>query len=54
VWDWIFRTSHLPRRMPVAYGMHESMPDGWLGQLAAPFRSRREPRRAVAVSGGAQ
>lgn len=40
VWDWLFHTSYLPRRMPTAYGIPDPMPNGWLGQLAAPFRSR--------------
>jgi sterol desaturase/sphingolipid hydroxylase (fatty acid hydroxylase superfamily) len=38
--DRIFGTYHLPEgRWPERYGIDEPMPPGWLGQLAAPFRS---------------
>ncbi len=45
VWDRIFRTAYLPRRMPAAYGIGEEVPASWLGQLAAPFR---RPQRGSA------
>ncbi|MCK9902832.1 sterol desaturase family protein [Frankia sp. Cpl3] len=40
VWDWLFRTAHLPAAMPIRYGIGQELPASWLGQLAAPFRPR--------------
>ncbi len=41
--DRLFGTHHLPTdRMPERYGIDAPMPPGYLGQLAAPFRSRAE------------
>ncbi len=37
--DLLFGTMHLPKRqMPAAYGMNEEAPDGYLRQMAWPFR----------------
>jgi sterol desaturase/sphingolipid hydroxylase (fatty acid hydroxylase superfamily) len=42
--DLLFGTLHLPKgRMPERYGIDDPVPDGYLHQLAWPFR----PRRAV-------
>ncbi|KPM51106.1 hypothetical protein ACG83_37430 [Frankia sp. R43] len=40
IWDWLFRTAHLPRTMPTRYGIGRELPADWIGQLAAPFRGR--------------
>ena len=40
--DWLFGTLYLPKRMPTRYGIDESMPAGYLAQLAQPFRRRAE------------
>jgi sterol desaturase/sphingolipid hydroxylase (fatty acid hydroxylase superfamily) len=38
VWDWLFRTHHLPRgQWPAAYGIEDPMPDSVAGQLLHPF-----------------
>jgi len=37
--DWLFGTLHLPARYPARYGIDESMPSTYLGQLAHPFRA---------------
>ena len=38
--DWLFGTLHLPAdRWPDGYGIDETQPDGYLRQLAWPFRS---------------
>jgi sterol desaturase/sphingolipid hydroxylase (fatty acid hydroxylase superfamily) len=39
VFDVLFGTCHLPRRMPAAYGTPEPVPSGYLGQIAYPFRA---------------
>jgi sterol desaturase/sphingolipid hydroxylase (fatty acid hydroxylase superfamily) len=40
--DVVFGTAHLPRRqMPDAYGITDRTPDGYLAQLAWPFRHDR-------------
>jgi sterol desaturase/sphingolipid hydroxylase (fatty acid hydroxylase superfamily) len=36
--DVVFRTQHLPNRWPERYGLDEPTPDGYLAQLAWPFR----------------
>ncbi len=38
--DWVFGTMYLPPRFPWKYGINERMPDGYVGQLAEPFRRR--------------
>ena len=40
VWDILFGTYYMPRRQPTVFGIDEPMPETYLGQLAAPFRSR--------------
>ena len=38
-WDVLFATFYLPKdRAPEDFGIHEPMPAGFVGQLAAPFR----------------
>ena len=38
--DWLFGTLHLPaHRWPEGYGIDDTQPDGYLRQLAWPFRS---------------
>ena len=37
IWDIVFRTLHLPGRMPTRYGVNDAVPVGYLGQLAYPF-----------------
>jgi sterol desaturase/sphingolipid hydroxylase (fatty acid hydroxylase superfamily) len=39
VWDWVFRTLHMPGRMPVKYGVDDPVPETWAGQMAYPFRT---------------
>ncbi len=39
--DWLFGTMYLPKRFPGKYGINDPMPDGYLGQLAQPFRKRK-------------
>jgi len=40
LWDLLFGTFYMPRgRQPVAFGIRDSMPTGFLGQMIAPFRS---------------
>lgn len=43
LWDWLFGTLYLPRgESPQRFGVRsEPIPDGWLGQMAYPFRRRR-------------
>jgi sterol desaturase/sphingolipid hydroxylase (fatty acid hydroxylase superfamily) len=48
--DWLFGTLHLPSRYPVRYGIVESMPQNYLGQLAQPFRSPSLPPASPAPS----
>lgn len=47
--DWVFGTLHLPDRMPRKYGINESMPAGYVAQLAEPLRSRVSPAKAAAT-----
>jgi sterol desaturase/sphingolipid hydroxylase (fatty acid hydroxylase superfamily) len=45
LWDVVFGTAHQPREWPSRYGtVGEPLPDGYLAQLAYPFR--RAPRAA--------
>jgi sterol desaturase/sphingolipid hydroxylase (fatty acid hydroxylase superfamily) len=48
--DWIFGTLHLPKPMPHHYGIDESMPRGYVGQLVQPFRARTEETAPPATS----
>jgi len=41
--DVLFGTAHLPDRWPDRYGLAEPTPDGYLAQLAWPFRSQAAP-----------
>jgi len=41
--DWIFGTFYLPAKFPTKYGINARMPDGYLGQLAEPFKSKAGP-----------
>lgn len=50
VWDVVFRTFHLPRHPPAAYGIDDLMPDGWWRQMTFPFRTNRKVP-AAAVTG---
>ena len=38
--DWLFGSLYLPNKFPAKYGIKEKMPDGYVGQLAQPFRQR--------------
>lgn len=40
LWDILFGTFHLPRRQPTVFGIGDPMPEGFLGQMLAPFRRR--------------
>lgn len=42
IWDIVFRTLHLPGRMPQKYGVDDPVPESWSGQLAYPFRRNAE------------
>lgn len=42
LWDIVFRTLHLPGRMPQRYGVDEAVPETWSGQMAYPFRRNAE------------
>jgi sterol desaturase/sphingolipid hydroxylase (fatty acid hydroxylase superfamily) len=43
--DWLFRTMHVPaRRWPKSYGVGEEAPEGYLEQLAWPFRELVQQR----------
>ena len=49
LWDMVFGTVHMPpNRMPNAYGVHEPIPDTYIGQLAYPFR---KPEASEQTSG---
>ena len=37
VWDWLFRTWHLPASFPENYGIDEKLPESVLGQLLYPL-----------------
>lgn len=37
-WDIVFRTLHMPGRMPSRYGVNDAVPQGYMAQLAYPFR----------------
>jgi len=43
--DRLFGTLHLPERWPEAYGTETPVPDGYVGQLKAPFIEARDPLR---------
>ena len=36
--DWLFGSLYLPERFPAKYGTDDPMPNGYVGQLAQPFR----------------
>jgi sterol desaturase/sphingolipid hydroxylase (fatty acid hydroxylase superfamily) len=38
LWDVLFKTLHLPGRMPERYGVNDNVPEGYLAQMAYPFR----------------
>ena len=42
LWDIVFRTLHMPGRMPSRYGVNDAVPDTYLAQLAYPFRSQAD------------
>ncbi len=48
IWDILFRTAHLPGRMPGRYGADDQVPAGYFAQLAYPFR-RLMPKRQPPV-----
>jgi sterol desaturase/sphingolipid hydroxylase (fatty acid hydroxylase superfamily) len=51
-WDMLFGTFYLPAgRTPKAFGLDDSMPDDFLGQMMAPFRTqvRATPNTAFAL-----
>lgn len=41
IWDLMFGTFHLPARPPQRFGVRESIPDGFVGQMLWPFRRAR-------------
>lgn len=47
LWDIVFRTLHLPGRMPTRYGVDEKIPEDWASQMAYPFlvpdKAKAEP-----------
>jgi sterol desaturase/sphingolipid hydroxylase (fatty acid hydroxylase superfamily) len=43
VWDWIFRTHHLPAQFPAAYGIDETLPTSVIGQLLYPLTGPEQP-----------
>lgn len=49
-WDVVFGTAHMPGYKPQAYGIDAPVPDGYLDQLAQPFRVRDEPSLDKALS----
>lgn len=38
LWDILFRTLHMPGRMPSRYGVNDPIPESYLAQLTYPFR----------------
>lgn len=50
LWDILFRTAHLPGRLPERYGVDDPVPGDWLGQIAYPFR-RPRPEEGRAAEG---
>lgn len=40
-WDILFGTYYMPRRQPTVFGIDDPMPNGFIGQMIQPFRSRR-------------
>ena len=41
LWDLVFGTFYMPRgRQPVSFGIDDPMPEGFFGQMLAPFRRR--------------
>lgn len=43
LWDLIFGTFYMPRRQPTAFGIDDPMPEGFVGQMLAPFRRLTPP-----------
>ena len=43
LWDIVFRTLHMPGRMPSRYGVNDAVPNGYLEQLVYPFRKPVDP-----------
>lgn len=41
LWDILFGTYYMPRRQPTVFGIDDPMPDGFVGQMIAPFRWRK-------------
>lgn len=41
LWDLLFGTFYMPRRQPMRFGINEPIPEGFLGQMASPFRSQK-------------
>jgi sterol desaturase/sphingolipid hydroxylase (fatty acid hydroxylase superfamily) len=43
LWDLLFGTFYMPReRQPVAFGVADPVPKGFIGQMLAPFRGRED------------
>ena len=40
LWDLLFGTFYMPRRQPSSFGIDEPLPEGFIGQMLAPFRGR--------------
>lgn len=38
LWDRLFQTAYVPRTLPQRYGIGDSLPGDYIGQLAAPFK----------------
>jgi sterol desaturase/sphingolipid hydroxylase (fatty acid hydroxylase superfamily) len=49
-WDWMFGTAHLPAGKPVAYGIAEPFPSGYLAQQLHAFRARGAPLSATGLA----
>jgi sterol desaturase/sphingolipid hydroxylase (fatty acid hydroxylase superfamily) len=48
VWDIVFGTYYMPRgRWPENFGIHEPMPQGYLGQMWAPFARLRQGAKKI-------
>jgi sterol desaturase/sphingolipid hydroxylase (fatty acid hydroxylase superfamily) len=41
LWDILFGTFYMPRKQPVRFGISDPVPAGFVGQMIAPFRSRK-------------
>jgi hypothetical protein len=51
LWDMVFGTVHMPpNRLPNAYGVHEPIPDTYIGQLAYPFRKAEDSEQTSGPS----